>query len=442
MMSLNMKAGSRPWGLLLMASLFLPQAAAAATLPGLNLTQYCVGRYGSGAYATLQPGQNNAYGWTCVVNGTYQGMNLNDACTQQQPGSYGAAYYDFNNPGSWYCQFRTTYTTQSNASTTMYVWKGDFIALLTPDTTTCSPPHAMTIVTGIDKGYKFYRDVTGRTPTLNQHYNNKPTFAAVPTAYGPYCGSSGTTANACGQMGSTGVEFRLSGTFESMCTAAATSTGALYDQTPFYELGRNFWFYKVQLAPGTPQTKQGDAFTTGYAVAMRFLAMEYEGLPGANINGYSFATMKRQVKKLMDTYATDTSTCASTTSSTRYPGSSSLCYRYDWWNTLKSGSAVSNSYGLGNADLVASVVLRLHRVHNSKSFLTRLWDYVGRQPEAVSDENAARNFVIAASQAAGVNLADVFQVGWRWPVDANMRAFLQTSLGSPVSTSTYLTPDP
>jgi hypothetical protein len=187
---------------------------------------------------------------------------------------------------------------------------------------------------------------------------------------------------------------------------------------------------------------QGNAVTTGYAVAMRFLSMEYEGLPGADINGYSFATMKRQVKKLMDTYATDTSICGSNTSSTPYPGSSSLCYHYDWWNTLKSGGTVTNSYGLGNADLFASVVLRLHRVHNSKSFLTRLWYYVGLRPAASSDEAAARNFVIAASQAAGVNLADVFQVGWRWPVDSTTRTFLQTNIGSPVSSSSYLTPDP
>ncbi|HEX5752120.1 MAG TPA: calcium-binding protein [Archangium sp.] len=410
---MSIRSNSTTWGQALAAAAALgllgPATASAMTLPGLNMDGYCKQTYGSSAYATLT--QNNAFGWTCRLNGSDYSMNLNAACQQQHTGGYSADYLNYSDPYSWYCTLRTTYSSMNGSSLTQYVWRGTKIALMTTDRA-CSTPSLMKIVDGVDLGYTFYRNATNRdpqtwTPTV---YQGRNVMAGLPSGTLSACG---TNFSACGYIGFTGVEFRDT-TFNTLCNAA---NGDQYDQTPYYELGRNFWFYGDKLEyKGTDDT---GSITTGYAVAMRFLAMDYAGVSakGAPFGSTSFSTMRSAITGLVDTYRTNSS--------------------LTWSNTLKLGTAPSNSYGLKGTDFFASFVLRLHRVHGS-NFINQLWQKAALRGNAATTQDAVDNFVIAASQAANANLYNLFSTTWKWPVSSTAQSYLQSTLGSPVSTTPYL----
>lgn len=196
----------------------------------------------------------------------------------------------------------------------------------------------------------------------------------------------------------------------------------------FYELGRNFWFYDGELK--STNANYGDAMVTGYAVLMRYLAMEYYGLPVTTAHDTQYAN----TKALVDTYRDANVLCgtAGATSTQISPGSA-YCFKHDWTNTLLANQGIS---GLGTTDLFASFVLRLKRVHGW-SFALVLWRQVEALGNVTTPYESADNFLLAASRAAGANLADLFQYKWRWPVSSSIRTQLQGELGTPVSTIPY-----
>ncbi len=400
-------------------------ALAAIDLPGMNLTAHCVQLYGSGATATLT--QNNAYGWSCLHNGQYKGMNLNLACSTQHTDGYQAAYKDFNDPYSWYCVLRKSYTSMNSSNYTLYVWKGQYVALRTPDLTTCNVTQLSLVIDGLDKGYAFYQYATGKTPTLNasypsRHYLGRDSITALPSGAVTGCAAS---SPACGYVGQTGIEIKFD-TFQNyICPEAALGK---HNQVGFYELGRNFWFYDGELK--STNANYGDAMVTGYAVLMRYLAMEYYGLPVTTAHDTQYAN----TKALVDTYRDANVLCgtAGATSTQISPGSA-YCFKHDWTNTLLANQGIS---GLGTTDLFASFVLRLKRVHGW-SFALVLWRQVEALGNVTTPYESADNFLLAASRAAGANLADLFQYKWRWPVSSSIRTQLQGELGTPVSTIPY-----
>ncbi|MFY2562169.1 calcium-binding protein [Corallococcus terminator] len=397
-------------------------ALAALYLPPMDLNAHCVQRYGSGAFATLT--QNNAYGWSCYKNGQYLGMDLNQACQTQHVNGYQAVYRNFSDPYSWYCQLRANYTSQNNMVHSLYAWKGQYIALRTPDVTTCDLPRIALLVDGLDKGYTFYRDVTGRTPSLFRNYQGLASLAVLPSGHVTGCGSASDPA--CGHVGSTGIEFKYDLYNSNICTDAALG---LHNQVGFYELGRNFWFYGNQLKSNNPSYEH--AMVTGYAVLMRFLAMEYHGLPVSS----SHSTLYTNVKALTYTYRTTTATCGTSgASNTPIGPGSSTCYQHDWQNTLLTNQGIN---GLGTTDLFASFVLKLKDVHGWP-FIFQLWRKVEQLGTVTSPYSSADNFVLAASRAAGVNLSDVFEHTWRWPLSSSIRITLQSEFGNPVSGTPYL----
>ncbi|MBZ4408785.1 calcium-binding protein [Myxococcus faecalis] len=406
-------------------------AQAALQLPGLDLTAHCVQRYGSGAFATLTA--NNAYGWSCYKNGQYLGMDLNQACQTQHTNGFQAAYRNFNDAYSWYCQLRANYTSQQGLTHSLYVWKGQYVALRTPDITTCASStkeitaQMALLVDGFDRGYTFYKDVTGAQPSLFRNYYGLNSMAVLPSGYATGCGSS--TDPACGERGRTGIEFRYN-LYQTDICAEALATVATLNNTGFYELGRNFWFYENQLA--STNGNYAHAMVTGYAVLMRFLSMDYYALPVST----GHASLYNNVKSLVNTYRIATAPCTTPgVSGTRVSPGSTTCYQHDWANTLLVKQGVG---GLDTTDLFASFVLRLKHVHGWP-FIFQLWRKVGAiSGTATSPYTSADNFVLAASRAANVNLADVFETAWRWPVSMSVRNTLQSELGNPVSTTPYL----
>ena len=93
-------------------------------------------------------------------------------------------------------------------------------------------------------------------------YNGLATVAVVPST----CGLG------CSQQGRTGIELQQS-LFDTLYEGVHDD--GQYDQTLFYEFGRNFGFYGDKIAYKTPDE---DPITTGYAVFMRFMAMDAVGV--------------------------------------------------------------------------------------------------------------------------------------------------------------------
>lgn len=262
-------------------------------------------------------------------------------------------------------------------------WLGQHVAFLTTDPT-LDPAVMSRIASTFDGVYLFYQGMTGRQPAPAKTLGGRSTIAEVDTT----CGA------ACGYLGATGIEIAPP-YFDLLYTQVRDSDE--WDQVLFYEFGRNFWFYgdKVEYK-GADNTL---VVTTGYAVLMRFEAIEALGLKPAPFHGSSivpFADFKAAVEHLVDQYEADSS--------------------LNWDNTLRIGKGPTNDLGLGGTDLFASMCMRLERDHGGSAFLKRLWSAVNAQPNASTTHDALVNFVTAASTAAGTDLTSQFRDVWRWPI--------------------------
>ncbi len=232
----------------------------------------------------------------------------------------------------------------------------------------------------MDTTYGYYKSCTGRDPaTLPQTYiNNRTTIADVPAT----CGAG------CAYLGFTGIEMQNT-YFDIMYNAINNNDE--YDQVAFYEFGRNFWFYGNKLA-----YKANDPVTTGYAVFMRFMAMNAAGVKGAPFGSLSFSEFQNRVIELIDLYLNNPS--------------------LNWNNTLGANQGVPGAFG-GATDLFASFCFRLKRDYGGETFVKNVWKQAELRPDANSTQDAVDNFFLASCAAANKNLTVLFQ-SWRWPLSA------------------------
>jgi PKD repeat protein len=233
----------------------------------------------------------------------------------------------------------------------------------------------------MDTTYGYYRNCTGKEPFFltSTYINNRTTIADVTNT----CGAG------CAYLGNTGIE--LQNTYFDIMYNAINNNNQ-YDQVVFYEFGRNFWFYESKL-----NYKLNDPVATGYAVFMRFMAMEAAGVNGAPFNSWSFPTFRTNVENLINTYLANPS--------------------LEWANTLGIGQGVPGS-GLGATDLFASFCFRLRRDYGGETFVRNLWKQAGLRPNATVTQDAVDNFFLASCAAANRNLTTVFQ-SWRWRISPN-----------------------
>ena len=288
----------------------------------------------------------------------------------------------------------TSYRTFAGESLTLRPWKGDRIVFLT-QTTTLEPSVMAKIVATLDKAHAWYERMTGRRPKSVDLALERAPIAEVERT----CGAG------CAYLGRTGIEIMPS---HLRVLVDGVRDREQYDQVLFYELGRNFWFLGDRLE--IPDDGGRGTMTTGYAVLMRFLSMEAAGVRGGPFNGHEFAAFRREVESLVDTYEQDA--------------------RATWRTTLATGQGVANRMGLGATDLMASFLLRLRRDYGGDEFIRRFLAECGSRPPVTTTADAADNFVVAASRAARVNLLDLFERRWRFPVsDAARRALPSPSPG-------------
>ena len=278
----------------------------------------------------------------------------------------------------------TNYVSFNNMKYSLCPCVGKNIALLVPpnkyDITVLS-----TIVSKIDLAYDFYSMVTGQTPSLYFKYKSYATIAVTASS----CGAG------CGFLGFTGIEM-LTEYFDILYKNVRDNN--LYDQVVFYEMGRNFWFYRNNIEYAGIDEKAN--ITTGYAVFMRFASMEYAGVNGSDFGGVPFETFKQNVKNQFPAYLNDNT--------------------LSWYNTFKLGRSPN---GGKSTNFVASMLFELNRIFGvpfaettSDSFLAKLWREVGKTPKKTSTQDAINNLITAVSNASGTDARQLFR-DWKFPVD-------------------------
>jgi serralysin len=277
-------------------------------------------------------------------------------------------------------------------------WSGSNICILASTTNQFSTNVMSKIIVALDTAYSFYITATGRQPNPwdPTMLYGRDTIAEVTNT----CGAG------CSYIGFTGTEILIP-YFNILYNGVASADQ--YDQVLFYEFGRNFWFYGNQLAYLSPDN---DPVTTGFAVYMRFLAMDAAGVAGGPFNGYSFETFCTSVTNLIDLYITNSS--------------------LNWSNTFRTGHAPPNPLNLGTTDLIASLLMRIGRDFGTPSFGLDFWKQAELRPTAATTQAAVDNFTLAACATVNKNLTQIFLTTWKFPVSASAQLEAQQRWGNPV----------
>jgi hypothetical protein len=275
-------------------------------------------------------------------------------------------------------------------------WFGSNICILATTTNQFDPNVLSRVIGALDTAFSFYITATG----------NQPTAYGPTTLYGrdTIAEVTNTCGAGCSYIGFTGSELLIP-YFDILYNGVASADQ--YDQVMFYEFGRNFWFYGNQLAYHSPDN---DPVTTGFAVYMRFAAMDAVGVTGGPFNGYSFDTFRTSETNLIDLYLTNSS--------------------LNWSNTFRTGQAPANPLNLGASDLIASLLMRIGRDFGGPSFASNFWRQAGLRPTALTTQTAVDNFALAACATVNSNLTGVFLTTWKIPISGSALEEAQSRWGA------------
>jgi hypothetical protein len=280
-------------------------------------------------------------------------------------------------------------------------WAGRKMAFLT-NSSALDPVVMDRMTTTFDAVFDWYAEATGRLPDPKAGflYNGLPTVAEVTVS----CGAG------CGFLGATGIELE-GGTFDILYDGVRTVNQ--YDQTLFYEYGRNFYFYDPKIrykesgALAAPAGSSG-WIGTGYAVLMRFGAMDAVGVEGAPFGGTPFPAFRASVAAMLDTYTANAS--------------------LNFSNTLLANTPPAG--GGSTSDFFASFGLRLAQWYGPQ-VLSRMWLEIGARPDAATTQDAVDNWFLGCCYGAGRNLGPLFTGPWKIPVSGAAQTEAQTRWGTP-----------
>src|SRR5207247_594915 len=141
-----------------------------------------------------------------------------------------------------------TYQAFDGHTETLIPWQGHKIVVLVEEGVHRRPLVMQKLVGALDAAFTYYANTTGQLPTADHTLNGRDEIAEVTKT----CGAG------CGFLGATGIEIQTQ-YFEDLYNQAAGSN--LFVQVPFYELGRNFWFWSPQLKFHAPDQ---DPVVTGF----------------------------------------------------------------------------------------------------------------------------------------------------------------------------------
>jgi hypothetical protein len=273
---------------------------------------------------------------------------------------------------------RVSYTAFDGHTETLTPWEGAKVAVLVEPGVTRSATVISNMVCALDKAWNYYQKTTGKTPTAIRTTNGRTDVAEV----------SSTCGAGCTFSGGAGTEIQTT-YFEYGYNEIANYN--LYDQIPFYEFGRSFWFWTDQSQYSDPCTHP-DPPATGFAVWMRFRSMKAAGVQGAPFGTTTFNTFQSQVRGLEGIYdANPSDTFAGTLCADQSPGM------------------------YGGSDFWASIMMKLASLYGNQRFVARFWHHLSLLPAATSTPTAISNWLADTNYASCNDLSSVFYQRWGLP---------------------------
>ena len=234
------------------------------------------------------------------------------------------------------------------------------------------------ILTVLDTGYDYYREITGKDPkfVFNENYTSLLPIAIV----------NNTCGFGCGTIGVKGIEIQadyFSEIYDTFCKKK------LLDQLFFYEFGRNFWFYDRTLTYNQSITLNKN-IRTGFAVFMRFKALDALNIKVAKVNGDDYKVLRNAVEQFIYECERDRK-CSIV-------------------NVLSNSNfRMSSGVRLNGADLWASILFYLYEVGGGEEFLMKFWKEIEKMPSVESETDIFRNFFLASCNAIGEDLKYIFR---------------------------------
>lgn len=298
------------------------------------------------------------------------------------------------------------YTSISGFDLLLDIYEDNSITFLVPKD---SPEGANPTVIGdyasaISDAYDLLVAWTGSEPPDNDtpgttegfEYNNKTTFAVVPST----CGLG------CGFVGSQGVEFIESHWLDE--TYPELNDNSRYESVPFYEMGRNFFHSSIDSKlsyVGGGTLNINNSFSRFFA----FETLAHLSLDGV-YNGEADSVLRSAMSDLLVSYVGDES--------------------YDWSNTLAIDTAPTNPDGLGGSDLFCAMLLYLQDNYTDQDFAENFWIEAQLRDDRSTTQDAVDNFAYAASIAANTNLINLIEDDWKFTLSDSVKAEISAAFNS------------
>lgn len=275
-------------------------------------------------------------------------------------------------------------------STQLFPWEGKQVVLLTTKKD-LDPKVIEVFLDRLDGGWKYYADMVGQSPRPGKLLKNKPTIAVVPDG-------RLTCGYGCGLVGATGIE--VAG-FDGSDYPLVVKNPKAFPHYYFYEMGRNYFVFG----------DRHSAFTTGYAVFMRYCCMDALKCEDAE------AKVRDQIEQAEGHYAK--SNMPFLQAFTTQGGLDEKVPR------LKDMVGPSDQ-----PVMYASAMLKLRNDYGGDGWVKRFCRQLATCPEVKSDtpEGALYQSVMwlaAASVAASEDLTPLFVDRWRLPVGEKTRKALK-----------------
>lgn len=278
---------------------------------------------------------------------------------------------------------------EQQQSTLMHPWEGNSVVLLT--TKTDFDPEVMSTFLGrLDGGWKHYATLVGQTPKGGKGPRGKVLIAAVPDG-------RLTCGYGCGYVGVAGIE--VAGFYQSDYALVERNPNA-FPHYYFYEMGRNYFLFG----------DRHSAFTTGFAVFMRYSCMDALGCTDED------RRTREQIEAAESLYA-----------------KTDLTFLQAF--TMQGGMDEKKPRLKGVAGpsdqpvMYASAMLKLRKDYGGDQWVQRFFEQLALCPEIKPDTPAravqqSTLWLVAASVAAQTDLSPVFVDRWRLPLGKKTRRAL------------------
>lgn len=279
---------------------------------------------------------------------------------------------------------------ERKVSTRLLPWPGSNVVFLT--TNGAYRTDLMTHwVRRLDQGWALYAELTGARPQPLKQLDGRDTIAAVPNA-------DFTCGAGCGFIGASGIELAMF--YDHNYPALLANSNAIPHYV-FYEMGRNFFTFG----------NRHSAFTTGFAVFMRYVCMDTLGCADDD------PATRRTIEAVEPLIRTGTLPFLKT-----FTNADGLSEKEPRVKDAQ-GNWVQPS---DQPVTYAAAMLRLRREHGGNAWVGRFFHALAEcptAPESTRDGALAQswNWLVAASVAARKDLSPVFVNDWRLPLSEATR---------------------